>query len=73
MVELIRRCIGKRGVTAMVLMDISQAYDCLSHDLLAAKLEVYDIGIYSLRLIYSYLTDSKQKVKVGTSCGTWKS
>ena len=57
----------------MVLMDLSQAYDCLPHDLLAAKLEAYGIGIDSLRLICSYLIDRKQNVKVGTSFGTWKS
>ena len=57
----------------MVLMDLSKAYDCLPHDLLIARLDAYGIGIHSLKLIYSYLTDRNQRVKIGTSFGTWKS
>ena len=70
---MVRRCIDKGGVTAMVLMDLSKAYDCLPHDLLIAKLEAYGVGINSLKPMYSYLTDRKQRVKVGTSFSTWKS
>ena len=56
----------------MVLMDLSKAYDCLPHDHLIAKLEAYGVSINSLELIYSYLTDRKQRVKEGTSFSTWK-
>ena len=72
-VEIVRRCIDEGGVTVMELMDLSKAYDCLPHDLLIAKLDAYGVGIDSLKLIYSYLTDRKQRVKVGTSFSTWKS
>ena len=71
-VEMIRRCIDKGGITGMVLMDLSKAYDCLPHDLLMAKLNAYGVGIDSLKLIYSFLTDRKQRVKIGTSFSTWK-
>ena len=71
-VEIVRRCIDKGGVTAMVLMDLSKAYDCLPHNLIA-KLVAYGVGIGSFKLIYSYLTDRKQRVKVGTSYSTWRS
>ena len=57
----------------MVLMDLSKAYDCLPHDLLIAKLDAYGVGSNSLKLIYSYLTDRKQRVKVGSCFSTWKS
>ena len=57
----------------MVLMDLSKAYDCLPHDLLIAKLDDYSVGIDSLKVIYSYLTDRKQRVKVGNSFSTRKS
>ena len=56
----------------MVQMDLSKP-DCLPHDLHIAKLDVYGVGIDSLKLIHSYLTDRKQRVKVGTSFSTRKS
>ena len=70
---MVRCCVDKGGVTAMVLMDLSKAHDCLPHDLVIAKLDAYGVGIESLKLIYSYLTDRMQRVKVGTSFSTWKS
>ena len=57
----------------MIMMDLSKACDCLPHDLLIAKLDAYGVGIDSLKLIDSYLTDRKQRVNVGTSFSTWKS
>ena len=50
----------------MVLMDLSKACDCLPHDFLIAKLDAYGFGIDSSKQIYSYLTDRKQRVKIGT-------
>ena len=57
----------------MVLMDLSKAHNCLPHNLLIAKLDCYGIGIGSLKLKCSCLTDRKQRVKIGTSFSTWKS
>ena len=56
----------------MVLMDLSKAYDCLPHNLLIAKLDPYGVGADSVKLVFSYLTDRKQKVKAGYSFTTWK-
>ena len=46
----------------MVLMDFSKAYD-----LLLAKLTTYGFGTSSLNLLHSYLSNRKQRVKVGTT------
>ena len=36
----------------------------LSHDLIVAKLHAYGFSIESLKLINSYLTERKQRVKI---------
>ena len=53
-------------------MDLSKAYDCLPHDLLIAKLEAYGLDVNSLRLMYSYLDNRLQRVKIGSHRSTAK-
>ena len=48
-------------------MDLSKAFDCLSHELLIANLEAYGFGTESLRLILSYLKGCHQGVRFGSS------
>ena len=47
-------------------MDLSKAYDCLPHDLLIAKLVAYGFSINSLCLMYDYLNNRYQRVKIGS-------
>ena len=42
-------------VVGGVLMDLSKDFDCVSHDLLLAKLAVYGVDKKFLCYIYSYL------------------
>ena len=52
-------------------MNLSKAYDCLSHDLLIAKLEAYGFDIDSLNFLLDYLSLRKQRTKVGSSYNKW--
>ena len=45
-------------------MDLSEAFDCIHHNLIIAKLAAYGIEKQNLRLIYSYLKGRKQCVKI---------
>ena len=51
---------------ATILMDLSKSYDFLLHDLLIAKLEVYDLGNGSVNFLLDCLTFRKQRTKVGS-------
>lgn len=59
------------GVFGALLTDLSKAFDCIPHDLIIAKLEAYGFQIESLRLIYDYLSNRKQRVKINESYSSW--
>ena len=52
-------------------MDLSKACDCLSHDLLIAKLEAYGLDVGSLNFLLDYLSLRKHRTKVGSSHSKW--
>ena len=56
--------LDESGFVGTILMDLSKAYDCLPHDLMAAKLETYSLAKESLQLISDYLIYSKQKTQL---------
>ena len=47
-----------------LLTDLSKPFDCLPHELLIAEVDVYGFHKSSLKLIHSYLSNRKQRVKV---------
>ena len=53
-------------------MDLSKAYDCIPHDLLIAKLEAYSLDKTNLHLLRDYLSNQKQRTKIGSSFSDWR-
>ena len=52
-------------------MDLSKAYNCLSHGLLIAKFEAYGISKSGFNLLLSYLSNRKQQTTVNSSYSGW--
>ena len=59
------------GYVGTILMDLSKAYDCLSHDLLIAKLKAYELDVGTLHFLLNYLSLRKHRTKVGNSYSKW--
>ena len=68
MIQKWRKSLDEDGAFGALLTDPSKAFDCLPHELLIAKLHAYGVDIPSLKLLHSYLTKRKQRVKLN---GTW--
>ena len=55
----------------MLISDLSKACGCLSHELLIAKLDAYGFDKNALKLVNSYLTYRKQRVKINDKYSSW--
>ena len=71
LIEKWKKSVDNGGAFGALLTDLSKAFDCLSHELLIAKLHAYGFDKRSLVLIYNYLSNRKQRVKVNDSCSSW--
>ena len=72
MLESIKNALDKGLCTGILLTDLSKAFDCISHDLLLAKLHVYGFSKQSLNLVSNYLCDRIQRTKIGEKYSTWR-
>ena len=54
------------------MMGLSKAFDCISHELMVAKLHAYGFEKKCLKLVCSYLKGRNQIVKINTEYSSWK-
>ena len=64
MLEIWKEATDNNKAFGALLTDLSKAFDCLSHDLLIAKLHAYGIDIDSLNILQDYLSNRNQRTKV---------
>ena len=67
MVEKMLLFRDKKEVCGAIMTDLPKAFDCISHDLLIAKLNAYGFDQNVLNVIHNYLFGRSQKTKVGSS------
>ena len=58
-----RKNLDNNFVVGAVLTDLPKAFDCISHDLIIAKLSAYNFSDETLSYIYSYLINRMQCVR----------
>ena len=63
MLEKWKSAIDNRKMFGALLTDLSKAFDCLSHDLLIAKLNAYGFSVAALRLVLDYLSNRNKGPK----------
>ena len=72
MVEMWKKALDEKKVAGAVLTDLSKAFDCLSHGLLAAKLDAYGFDKSAIAFIFDYLRDRKQRTVVNGEYSKWR-
>ena len=72
MLEKWKSAVDNKKTFGALLTDLSKAFDCLSHDLLLAKLNAYGFNLPALRLIQSYLSKRKQRTKINSEFSSWE-
>ena len=72
MIESWRKALDRNGAAGGILTDLSRAFDCISHDLLIAKLEAYGFAKSALMFVYDYLKNRKQRTNVNGSYSSWR-
>ena len=66
-----KKSVDNGGAFGALITDLSKAFDCLPHELLIAKLDAYGFDKSYLKLIHSYLSNGKQRVKINGSYSAW--
>ena len=72
MLEKLRSFLDKGMHTGILLTDLSKAFDCISHELLIAKLYAYGFTKSSLNLVSDYLSERKQRTKIRNKFSSWR-
>ena len=66
-----RQSLDNKEIVAVISLDLSKAFDCITHNLLLAKLKAYGVSEHSVSLFKSYLSNRMQRVKIGDTYSSW--
>ena len=72
LIEKSKKSVDNSGAFGALLTDLSKAFNCPPHEFLIAKLDAYGFNKTSLKLIHSYLSNRKQRVKINDRYSSWR-
>ena len=73
MLEKWKSAVDKGKYFGALLADLSRVFDCISHELILAKLHAsYDFSLRVLRWVHSYLTNRIQRTRVNGDYSSWE-
>ncbi len=72
MIEDWKLALDNKDNIAAIFVDMSKAFDMISHEKLLKKLKCYNLSDNSLKLIKSYLNNRYQRVKIGNEVSDWR-
>ena len=72
LLEKWKESVDQGHVFGALLTDLSKSFDCLSHNLLVAKLNAYGSDNKAVRFVYDCLTSCKQRTKISNTYRSWQ-
>ena len=62
--------VDNRKLFGALLTNLSEAFDCLPHELINVKLSAYSFSLHAL--IYDYLSSRQQRTKINYAYNSWE-
>ncbi len=59
-----KRALDRGENVGAIMLDLSKAFDCLSHELLIAKLSAYGFINNACNFILNYMSNQQKRVKI---------
>ena len=66
-----KNSLNEEDAFGALLTEFFKAFDCLPHELPIAEIHAYWVDILSSKLLYSYLTKQKQRMKLSGTRSSW--
>uniref|UniRef100_A0AAR2J957 Reverse transcriptase domain-containing protein n=1 Tax=Pygocentrus nattereri TaxID=42514 RepID=A0AAR2J957_PYGNA len=71
--EGVKSKLDKGGVIGAVFLDLKRAFDTVNHKVLLSKLSCFNFSIDSVKWMNSYISNRKQRVRIGKTQSTYLS
>ena len=71
MIEKWKESVDNGRTFGALMTDLYKAFDCLHHELSIANFNANGFDVEFVKLIQHYLSNRKQKIKVGNAYSSW--